>query len=42
VDSSRFFDITHSTGGRPGPQSLRPNMPVIWEVHPITRIEFEP
>jgi hypothetical protein len=42
VDGSLFFDITHSTGGRPGPQSLRPNMPVIWEVHPITRIEFEP
>jgi hypothetical protein len=42
VDGWLFFDITHSTCGRPGPQSLRPNMPVIWEVHPITKMVFEP
>jgi muconolactone delta-isomerase len=42
VEGSLFFDMTHATGGRPGPQSLRPHMPVIWEVHPITNIEFEP
>ena len=42
VEGSLFFNITHATGGRPGPQSLRPHMPVIWEVHPITKMEFEP
>jgi hypothetical protein len=42
VDGSLFFDIIHERGTPPGPVSLRPNMPVIWEVHPVTRIEFEP
>jgi hypothetical protein len=42
VTGSIFFDITHARGGRPGPQSLRPNMPTIWEIHPVSRIEFEP
>jgi hypothetical protein len=42
VEGSLFFDITHARGSRPGPSSLRPNMPVIWEVHPITKMEFEP
>jgi hypothetical protein len=42
VEGSLFFDITHATGGVPGPAKLRPNMPTIWEVHPISRIVFEP
>jgi hypothetical protein len=42
VEGSLFFDITHARGTPPGPVSLRSNMPVIWEVHPITKIEFEP
>jgi hypothetical protein len=42
VEGSLFFDITHATGSRPGTRSLRPNMPVIWEVHPITNMVFEP
>jgi hypothetical protein len=42
IEGSLFFDITHSHGGRPGPNSLRPHMPTIWEVHPITNILFEP
>jgi hypothetical protein len=42
VEGSVFFDITHARGTPPGPVSLRPNMPVIWEVHPVTKIEFEP
>jgi hypothetical protein len=42
VEGSLFFDRSHATGTPPGPQSLRPNMPTIWEVHPITRIVFEP
>ncbi|MGQ0648493.1 MAG: hypothetical protein ACT4P7_13080 [Gemmatimonadaceae bacterium] len=42
VEGSLFFDINHATGMRPGPQSLKSRMPTIWEVHPITRIVFEP
>lgn len=42
IEGSLFFDVNHVTGSRPGPASLRPKMPVVWEVHPITRITFEP
>src|SRR5215211_3089573 len=42
VEGSLFFDKSHSSGSRPGPASLRPNMPTIWEVHPITNLLFEP
>ena len=42
VTGSLFFDITHASGGRPGPQDLRPFMPVIWELHPISAIVLEP
>lgn len=42
VEGSLFFDISHATGSRPGPQDLRPDMPVVWEVHPITEIVLEP
>ena len=42
VEGSLFFDMSHATGGRPGPQKLRPKMPVVWEIHPVTRIVFEP
>lgn len=42
IGGSLFFDVTHATGGRPGPKTLRPHMPVIWEVHPVTFLEFEP
>jgi hypothetical protein len=42
VEGSIFFDITHATGSRPGPQSLRPFIPVIWEIHPITDMTFRP
>jgi hypothetical protein len=42
IEGSLFFDVTHVTGPKPGPRSLRPFMPTIWEVHPITRIVFEP
>ena len=42
VEGSLFFDMSHATGNRPGPASLRSKMPVVWEVHPITRITFEP
>ena len=40
VEGSLFFDITHATGGKPGPQSLRDNIPTIWEIHPITKMTF--
>ena len=42
VEGSLFFDITHAHGRSPGPPTLHPHMPVIWEVHPISTIEFEP
>ena len=42
IEGSLFFDMTHATGQRPGPQSLKSRMPTIWEVHPLTRIVFEP
>jgi hypothetical protein len=42
IGGSLFFDITHATGGRPGPKDLRSHIPVIWEVHPVTYLVFEP
>jgi hypothetical protein len=42
IEGSLFFDMSHASGSRPGPSSLRPKMPVVWEVHPITKIIFEP
>lgn len=42
IEGSLFFDITHAKGGHPGPKDLRPNIPTIWEVHPVTDIVFEP
>ena len=42
IEGSLFFDMSHVTGGRPGPRDLRDDIPTIWEVHPITRIVFEP
>jgi hypothetical protein len=40
VEGSIFFDVTHSNGDHPGPKKLRPHIPTIWEIHPITSIEF--
>jgi hypothetical protein len=42
VEGSLFFDMSHATGSRPGPSSHRDDMPVVWEVHPISDIVFEP
>jgi hypothetical protein len=42
VEGSLFFDMTHATGSQPGPQDLRPFIPTVWEIHPITNIVFEP
>ena len=42
IGGSLFFDVTHLTAGRPGPKDLRPHMPVLWEVHPVTFLKFEP
>ena len=38
VEGSLFWDASHATGGRPGPSKLRPKMPVVWEIHPVTKI----
>ncbi len=40
IEGSSFFDMTHATGARPGPQSLRSRMPTIWEIHPLTSIKL--
>src|SRR5262249_10742529 len=42
IEGSLFFDITHAKGGHPGPEDLRPDIPTIWEVHPVTALRFEP
>ena len=41
VEGSLFFDMSHVTGTRPGPASLRSRIPTIWEVHPVTDIVFD-
>jgi hypothetical protein len=41
VEGSLFFDMSHANGTRPGPKSLKSRMPVIWEVHPISKMTFE-
>jgi hypothetical protein len=38
ISGSLFFDMSHATGQRPGPASLKSRMPTIWEVHPVTAI----
>jgi hypothetical protein len=40
IEGSVFFDITHATGQKPGPPSLKSRMPTIWEVHPVTSIKI--
>lgn len=42
IEGSVFWDASHANGNAPGPPDLKPKMPVIWEVHPITKITFEP
>jgi len=40
IVGSLFFDMSHATGQRPGPPSLKSRMPTIWEIHPITAVTF--
>lgn len=42
IEGSLFFDLSHARGSRPGPSRLRPFMPVVWEIHPVSKIAFEP
>lgn len=42
IEGSLFFDLSHAKGSRPGPSRLRPHMPVLWEIHPVSKIAFEP
>jgi hypothetical protein len=42
IEGSLFWDASHSSGSRPGPKSLKSRMPVVWEVHPISKIVYEP
>lgn len=41
IEGSLFWDASHATGTRPGPKSLKSRMPVVWEVHPISKMEFK-
>jgi hypothetical protein len=40
ISGSLFFDMTQK-GRQVGPKSLKSHMPVIWEVHPITKMVFK-
>jgi hypothetical protein len=40
LTGSLFFDVTHARGERPGPEDLRPHIPTIWEIHPVTQLVF--
>jgi hypothetical protein len=40
IEGSLFFEAARVVGVRPGPPSLKSRMPVVWEVHPITKIVF--
>lgn len=42
VQGSLFFDAKHAQGSRPGPATLRPHMPTIWEIHPLSKLVLEP
>ena len=42
IEGSLFFDMSHASGRSPGPPSLHPDMPTIWEIHPVSKIIFEP
>jgi len=42
IEGSPFFDMTHATGQRPGPPSLKSRMPTIWENHPVSLIKLGP
>ena len=42
VAGSLFFDMSHANGQGPGPQSLRKDIPTIWEIHPISKIVLGP
>ena len=42
IEGSLFWDASHASGTRPGPKSLKSRMPTVWEVHPITKIKFNP
>jgi hypothetical protein len=42
IEGSLFWDASHATGSRPGPKSLKSRMPVVWEVHPVSKITFNP
>jgi hypothetical protein len=42
IEGSLFFNIGNASSGKLGPASLKSRMPTIWEVHPVTKIVFEP
>lgn len=42
IEGSLFWDASHAKGQRPGPKSLKSRMPTVFELHPITKITFNP
>jgi hypothetical protein len=42
IEGSLFWDASHAKGTRPGPKSLKSRMPTVFEVHPISKITFNP
>jgi hypothetical protein len=40
IAGSIFYDVTHEHGGKPGPADLRDHILTIWEIHPVTSLEF--
>jgi hypothetical protein len=40
VTGSLFWDVSHEEGAKPGPQDLRDQIHPIWEIHPISELEF--
>ena len=42
ISGSLFFDMSHASGSKPGPNNLRSKIPTIWEIHPNSKIVFEP
>ena len=40
IEGSLFWDASHKKPPRPGPQSLRNKIKSVWEIHPVSSIQF--
>lgn len=41
VEGPLFFDAGHADGTRAGPSSLRENIPTLWQIRPVTKLELK-